>query len=100
MEDSMSLTRRGLLGAAGAAALAGTARSALAQSPETWPIRPVRFIVPLAAGGGLDFVARLAGEQLSRAVGQPVFIENRSGAGGTIGIEAAIKAAPDGYSLL
>lgn len=50
-----------------------------------WPNRPVRFIVPLAAGGGLDFVARLTAEFLSRAIGQQVVIENKTGAGGTIG---------------
>src|SRR5437588_6167906 len=67
---------------------------------QDWPNRPVRFIVPLAAGGGLDFVARLVGEYVSRGLGQQVFIENRTGAGGTIGIDAAIKAPPDGYSFL
>src|SRR3954462_13477577 len=66
----------------------------------TWPNRPVRFIVPLAAGGGLDFVARVVGEHLSRELRQQVFIENRTGAGGTIGIDTAIKSAPDGYSVL
>jgi len=60
----------------------------------------VRFIVPLAAGGGLDFVARVVGEHMSRELGQQVFIENRTGAGGTIGIDMAIKSAPDGYSVL
>jgi tripartite-type tricarboxylate transporter receptor subunit TctC len=65
-----------------------------------YPNRPVRFIVPLAAGGGLDFVARLVGEHVSRGLGQQVFVENRTGAGGTIGIDTAIKATPDGYSLL
>jgi tripartite-type tricarboxylate transporter receptor subunit TctC len=65
-----------------------------------WPSRPVRFIVPLAAGGGLDFVARIVGEHMSRELGQQVFVENRTGAGGTIGIDAAIKSAPDGYSIL
>jgi tripartite-type tricarboxylate transporter receptor subunit TctC len=70
-----------------------------AQTPD-YPNRPVRFIVPLAAGGGLDFVARLVGEYISRGLGQQVFVENRTGAGGTIGIDTAIKATPDGYSLL
>jgi tripartite-type tricarboxylate transporter receptor subunit TctC len=60
----------------------------------------VRFIVPLAAGGGLDFVARVVGEPLSRELGQQVYIENRTGAGGTIGIDAGIKSPPDGYSVL
>jgi tripartite-type tricarboxylate transporter receptor subunit TctC len=74
--------------------------SRLARAQGDYPNRPVRFIVPLAAGGGLDFVARIVGEHVSRSLGQQVFIENRTGAGGTIGIDAAIKAAPDGYSLL
>src|SRR5881396_1451648 len=65
-----------------------------------WPNRPVRFIVPLAPGGGLDFVARVVGEAMSRAIGQQIVIENRTGAGGTIGIETAIKSPPDGYSVL
>lgn len=68
---------------------------------QDWPNRPVRFIVHLAAGGGLDFIARLVGDHLSRSIGQQVFIENRTGgAGGTIGIDAAIKAPADGYNFL
>lgn len=67
---------------------------------QDWPNRAIRFIVPLAAGGGLDFIARLFGDPISKGVGQQVFIENRTGAGGTIGIDAAIKSAPDGYSIL
>jgi tripartite-type tricarboxylate transporter receptor subunit TctC len=70
------------------------------QADQAWPNRPVRFIVPLAPGGGLDFVARVTAEAMSRAIGQQVVIENRTGAGGTIGIETAIKSAPDGYSVL
>jgi tripartite-type tricarboxylate transporter receptor subunit TctC len=67
---------------------------------DAYPSRPLRFIVPLAAGGGLDFVARIVGEHVSRALGQQIYVENKTGAGGTIGIETAIHAAPDGYSLL
>jgi tripartite-type tricarboxylate transporter receptor subunit TctC len=85
--------------ALGTQALHG-ARAQGTPSAEGWPNRPVRFIVPLAAGGGLDFIARLVGEHVSRGLGQQVFVENRTGAGGTIGIDAAIKATPDGYSLL
>jgi tripartite-type tricarboxylate transporter receptor subunit TctC len=73
--------------------------TALAQA-EAWPTKPVKFIVPLAAGGGLDFVARIVGEYLTRDLGQQIYIENRTGAGGTIGIDAAIKSPPDGYSVL
>jgi tripartite-type tricarboxylate transporter receptor subunit TctC len=67
---------------------------------QDWPNRPIRFIVPLAAGGGLDFIARLAGEYVSRSLGQQIFIENRTGGGSTIGIDAAIKSPPDGYTFL
>jgi tripartite-type tricarboxylate transporter receptor subunit TctC len=67
---------------------------------QAYPTRPVRFIVPLAPGGGLDFVARLTAEHLSRSLGQQVLVENKVGAGGTIGVETAAKSAPDGYSAL
>jgi tripartite-type tricarboxylate transporter receptor subunit TctC len=67
---------------------------------QDWPNRPIRFIVPLAPGGGLDFVARVVGEWMSGELGQQVVIENRTGAGGTIGIDTAIKSPPDGYSVL
>jgi tripartite-type tricarboxylate transporter receptor subunit TctC len=80
---------------------ARTARGQATPVPDpNWPNRPVRFIVPLAPGGGLDFVARVTAEAMSRAIGQQVVIENRTGAGGTIGIETVIKSAPDGYSVL
>jgi tripartite-type tricarboxylate transporter receptor subunit TctC len=94
-----AIPRRGFI--AGAAALC-LPRAARAQggAEATWPNRPVRFIVPLAAGGGLDFVARVVAEPLSRALGQQVVIENRTGAGGTIGIDTAIKSPPDGYAVL
>jgi tripartite-type tricarboxylate transporter receptor subunit TctC len=102
--DRRSLIKRGLIGGI---ALIGSGivpgpRSACAQAAAEpgWPSRPVRFIVPLAPGGGLDFVARVTAEPMSRAIGQQVVIENRTGAGGTIGIETAIKSPPDGYSIL
>ena len=79
---------------------AGPAHAQAPVEEAAWPNRPVRFVVPLAAGGGLDFVARVVGEHLSREMRQQVFIENRTGAGGTIGIDTAIKSAPDGYSVL
>jgi tripartite-type tricarboxylate transporter receptor subunit TctC len=81
-------------------ALAAASFLPRAARAQNYPTRPVRFIVPLAAGGGLDFVARIVGEYISRTLGQQVYIENRTGAGGTIGIDTAIKSAPDGYSLL
>ena len=66
----------------------------------TWPTRPVRLIVPYAAGGGTDFFARLAGTAMSATLGQQIVVENRPGAGQQIGVNAVAKAAPDGYTLL
>jgi tripartite-type tricarboxylate transporter receptor subunit TctC len=77
-----------------AAALLATA--ALAQA---YPVKPIRLIVPFAAGGGNDNVARLVGKHLSESLGQPLVIDNRPGAGGVLGAEVAAKAAPDGYTL-
>jgi tripartite-type tricarboxylate transporter receptor subunit TctC len=94
----MHLPRRHFLKLAGAAG-AMPALTPLATALD-YPTRPVRFIVPLAPGGGLDFVARLTSEYMSRAIGQQFYIENKLGAGGMIGIETAAKSAPDGYSVL
>src|SRR5580658_6193855 len=88
----------GFIRGAGSLALACGFSPALAEV--AWPARPVRFIVPLAAGGALDFAARQCSGVLSRILNQQVFVENRTGAGGTIGMDAAMKAAPDGYTFL
>jgi tripartite-type tricarboxylate transporter receptor subunit TctC len=94
----MKLPRRNFLHlAAGAAALPGLPRIARAQS---YPSRPVRVIVPFAAGGGVDIVARLIGQWLSEQLRQPFVIENRPGGGGNIGTEAVVRAPADGYTLL
>jgi len=82
---------------AGAVGLAAVSRMAWAQ---TYPGRPIRFIVPSAAGGGIDFVARLIGDHVSRSIGQPVLVENKGGAGGMLGVEAAASSPPDGYTVL
>jgi tripartite-type tricarboxylate transporter receptor subunit TctC len=72
----------------------------LAAQAQDWPNRPVKVIVPFAAGGSTDVAARLIGEYLTRALGQQVYVENRTGANGVIGIEAAAKSDPDGYTIL
>jgi len=93
-----SISRRALV--KGGLAMAATSIALQVARAQNYPNRPVRFIVPLAAGGGLDFVARIVGDYISRTLGQQVYVENKTGAGGTIGIDTAIKSAPDGYSLL
>jgi tripartite-type tricarboxylate transporter receptor subunit TctC len=67
---------------------------------ESFPTRPIRLIVPYPAGGGTDIVGRVLGQKLHASLGQPVVIDNRGGAGGTLGTAAAAKSAPDGYTLL
>ena len=67
---------------------------------ERYPVKPVRMIVPSAPGSGPDTMARAVAQQLTKALGQPVVVENRGGAGGSIGGEAAAKAPPDGYTLI
>ena len=94
----MKLPRRTFLHlAAGAVALPAVSRAAWAQ---VYPTRPVRIIVTVAPGGPSDIIARLIGQWLSERLGQPFIIENRPGGGTNIGTEAAVRAAPDGYTLL
>jgi len=86
------ITRRAAIGAA--LSLPGLARA------QSWPSRPITLLVPNPPGGGTDFAARLYQDSLAKLLGTPVVIENRPGANGNIAIQATVRAAPDGYTLL
>jgi tripartite-type tricarboxylate transporter receptor subunit TctC len=88
-----SLCRFGLV----AALLVACASASRAQD---YPTKPIHLVVPYAAGGSVDPIARLVGDRLAKLIGQPVVIENRPGAGGNIGIEAVVRGTHDGYTLL
>ncbi len=92
------ITRRRTVGATAAAGLAALARPALAQGG--YPNRAIRLLVPYAAGGGQDISARLLAEPMRAALGQPVVVENRSGASGMIAAQALAQAPADGYTLM
>jgi tripartite-type tricarboxylate transporter receptor subunit TctC len=96
----MTQTRRTLLVSMAAASTALALRPRSASAQADYPSRPVRVIVPYAAGGGTDFFARLVFAEIGRLLGQQFVIENRPGAGTNIGAEAVARAEPDGYTLL
>jgi tripartite-type tricarboxylate transporter receptor subunit TctC len=94
MTRALSLPRRRVVGS-----LFAFAAAPLTSRAADWPSRPVHIAVPAPAGSSLDIVARLLGERLAARWGQPVVVDNRPGAGGLLGTDAAAKAAPDGHTL-
>ena len=85
---------------AAAVALACASSAAIAATAERYPVRPVRLVVPFAAGGPSDIIGRLIAQKLSEGFGQQFVVDNRGSAGGIVGFEIAAKALPDGYTLL
>lgn len=94
------MKRRDFLKAAGAAAVGGFSITKAAAEAAAWPNKPVKLILPYAPGGATDLIGRPWAEKLGDALGQPFVVENRGGASGAIGTEAAMKSAPDGYTFL
>jgi tripartite-type tricarboxylate transporter receptor subunit TctC len=98
----MSNIRRHVLGRLAAFALAALALAALPlalHAQGAYPNKPIRLMVPFPAGGNVDLSARIVAPELARELGQPVIVENKAGASGTVGLDAVAKAAPDGYTL-
>ncbi|MGK7863881.1 Bug family tripartite tricarboxylate transporter substrate binding protein [Falsiroseomonas sp. E2-1-a4] len=97
---SPHLPRRALLAGAGLLATPILATPGILHAQGNWPERSVRLVVPFTPGGSTDILARAMGAELQEAFGQPFVVENRAGAGGTLGSEIVARAAPDGYTLM
>ena len=103
MNDALKRTRRRAATTLACLAIAATASVGspdAAWAQPAWPNKPVRVVIMVAAGGGADNVGRFVGDRLSARLGQPVIVENKTGAGGNIGTEFVARSAPDGYTFL
>ena len=96
--NNLCLTRRTIL--AGAAALGGMSLLPRRARAAEWPTRPVKFVVPFAAGGTTDILARVVAAKVSEEFGQQFIVENKTGAGGNIAADYVAKAGPDGYTFV
>lgn len=94
------MNRRSLVAAAAAVSILAAAPFGLAQAQSGYPDKPMRLIVPFPPGGGTDILGRIVADKLTATAGWKVVVENKAGAGGTVGLDAAAKAKPDGYTLV
>ena len=96
----MTTSRRGILALLAALGAALPLSAPAQETPSVWPSRPIRLVVPLTAGGGVDMMARLTAQHLAAQLGQQVVVENQGGAGGTLAANAVARSRPDGHTLI